>query len=351
MPQTPAQQFWRLKNWFATRSPARLIPVVIAVLGILIMFNACYDYVAPYESAIKESRYGSGIQKEIYEGGHWYFTAPGVTLHRFPLALQALEMTESTSSEAPWVGDVRHTGLIEVDTSDGSKVKVDATVLYRIVDPYAVMTKIGPGRTFEDAAVIPKAVLSLKKNLGQLLAEDFYHESRRIERTTGARDELNQLLKDVGIEVDHVLVRQYYYEAGYQEQIENRKVQDQLVFTNKSKGEAAKEDAERRKVESEGQAAVDVEIQRGEAEVTKIRAEADLYKRKKEAEGDAQVRIAEAKGTALVNEAYSSSGTTNLVALEMVKVLEGIELVVVGDETHGVNPLNIGSMMKMIGAE
>ncbi|HSI04798.1 MAG TPA: SPFH domain-containing protein, partial [Myxococcota bacterium] len=267
------------------------------------------------------------------------------------LALQALEMTESTSSEAPWAGDVRHTGLIEVDTSDGSKVKVDATVLYRIVDPYAVMTKIGPGRVFEDAALIPKAVLSMKKNLGQLLAEDFYHEVRRIERTMAARDELNALLKDVGIEVDHVLVRQYYYEAGYQEQIENRKVQDQLVFTNKSKGEAAKEDAERRKVESEGQASVDVEIQRGEAEVTKIRAEADLYKRKKEAEGDAQVRISEAKGTALVNEAYSSSGTTNLVALEMVKVLEGINLIIVGDETHGVNPLNINSMMKMIGAE
>ncbi len=351
MPPTPAQQFSRLTSWFAARSPARIIPIVIVVLGIFIMFNACYDYVAPYEAGIKESRYGSGIQTEIYEGGHWYFTAPGVTLHRFPLALQALEMTESTSSEAPWAGDVRHTGLIEVDTSDGSKVKVDATVLYRIVDPYAVMTKIGPGRTFEDAALIPKSMLSLKKNLGQLLAEDFYHESRRIQRTMAARDEMNQLLKDVGIEVDHVLVRQYYYEAGYQEQIENRKVQDQLVFTNKSKGDAAKEDAERRKVESEGQASVDVETQRGEAEVTKIRAEADLYKRKKEAEGDAQVRIAEAKGTALVNEAYSSSGTTNLVALEMVKVLEGINLIVVGDETHGVNPLNINAMMKMIGAE
>ncbi len=350
-PPDPKQAFANVSAWFSGKLMKRVLPIAIVLLGIIVVFNACYDYVPPYESAIKESRYGGGIQQQVYEGGHWYFTFLGVTLHRFPLALQALEMTDNAASESPGVGDVRHTGLIEVDTSDGSKVKVDATVLYRIIDPYAVMTKIGPGRTFEDAALIPKAVLSLKKNLGMLLAEDFYHEVRRIERTTGARDELNQLLKDVGIEVDHVLVRQYYYEAGYQEQIENRKVQDQLVFTNKSKGEAAKEDAERRRVESEGQAQVDIETQRGEAEVTKIRAEADLYKRKKEAEGDAMVRISEAKGTAMVNEAYSASGTTNLVALEMVKVLQGINLVVVGDEKNGVNPLNINAMMKMIGAE
>jgi hypothetical protein len=187
--------------------------------------------------------------------------------------------------------------------------------------------------------------------LGQLLAEDFYHESHRIERTTAAREELNQLLSDVGIEVDHVLIRQYYYESGYQQQIESRKVQDQLVFTNKSKGEAAKEDAERRRVSAEGEAAVAVEVQRGEAEVTKIRAEADLYRRTKEAEGDAQVRIADARGTKQVNEAYAASGTANLVALEMVKVFDGIQTIVVGDDTHGINPLNINAMMKMIGAE
>lgn len=269
----------KLRGFVAQKGGRRLIPVAIVLLGCIIIADSCFDYVAPYEAGIKESRYGSGIQTDVYKGGHWYFTALGVTLHRFPLALQALEMTDSRT-ETSLAGDVRQTGLIEIDTYDGSKVKVDAVVLYRILDPYAVMTKIGPGRTFEDAAVIPKAVLSLKKNLGQLLAEDFYHESRRIECTKAARDELNQLLADVGMEVDYVLIRQYYYEQGYQEQIESRKVQDQLVFTNKSKGEAAKEDAERRKVEAEGQAAVDIETQRGEAEVTKIRADADLYRRK-----------------------------------------------------------------------
>ncbi|MBC7792957.1 MAG: SPFH/Band 7/PHB domain protein [Clostridia bacterium] len=335
---------------FTSLRAGRIIPIVIVLLGFIVFVDTCFDYIPPYEAGIKESKYAGGIDKDILVGGHWYFTPLGVTLHRFPLALQALEMTNS-AAESSLAGDVRRAPLIEIDTSDGSKVKVDATVLYRIIDPYAVMTKIGPGRTFEDAAVIPKSQLALKKNLGQLLAEDFYHESHRIERTSAARDELNQLLSDVGMEVDHVLIRQYFYETGYQQQIESRKVQDQLVFTNRSKGEAAKEDADRRRVESEGQASVAVENQRGEAEVTKIKAEAALYRQTKEAEGDAQLRIAEARGTKQVNDAYASSGTVNLVALEMVKVLEGINLVVIGDDAHGVNPLNINAMMKMIGAE
>ena len=321
----------------------------LALFVLLFFFGSCVDYVRPYESGVKESRYGGGIVPGAIPGGHWVFTGPGVTIHRFPSALQALEMTSDTR-ESSFGEDVRRTSRIEVDTSDGSKVKVDVTVLFRIIDPYAVMTKIGPRRMFEDSAVIPKAVLALKENLGKLLAEDFYHEVRRVERTNAARDQMNALLKDVGIAVDHVLIRQYYYEPGYQQQIESRKVQDQLVFTNKSMAEAAKEDAARRKVESQGEAASAVERRRGEAEVTKIRAEADLYRKKKEAEGDMLVKVADAKGTERVNEAYASSGSDNLVALEMAKVLDGIGLIIVSDTKNGLNPLDIEQMVRLLGA-
>jgi regulator of protease activity HflC (stomatin/prohibitin superfamily) len=338
----------RLQDLIERLLASSALKIAAAVVAVLVVLGSCVDYVAPYEAGIKESRFAGGVSNELYAGGRWYVTGPGVTIHRFPMSVQALEMTsESKQSDND---DVRHVQRIEIDTSDGSKVRVDVTVLYRITDPYAVLTKIGPKRMFENSAVIPKTVLSLKKNLGQLLAEDFYHESRRLERSLAARDEMNQLLKDVGIAVDHVLIRQYYYEKGYQQQIENRKVQDQLVFTNRSQAEAAKEDAVRRRIESEGLAATDVEKQRGEAEVTKIRAEADLYKTRKEAEGDMLVQVAEAKGTQLVNQAYASSGSDNLVALDMAKVLEGIELMIITDEKNGVNPLDIDAMARMLGA-
>ncbi|MBN1960308.1 MAG: SPFH domain-containing protein [Deltaproteobacteria bacterium] len=345
---TASKKISAIQRWL--RKPA-LFMAGIVFLVLMIFWGSCVDYVRPYEAGIKESRYTGGVSKEVIEGGQWVFTGPGVTIHRFPTAVQSLEMTNNSREASNSAQGVRRIKRIEIDTSDGGKVQVDVTVLFRITDPYAVMTKIGPKRLFEDAAVIPKAVLALKENLGQLLAEDFYHESHRIERCLSAQEQMNKLLKEVGIKVEHILVRQYYYEEGYQQQIENRKVQDQLVFTNRSMGEAAKEDAARRKIESEGEAAGAVERKRGEAEVIKIRAEAGLYRRKKESEGDMLVKVAEAKGTQLVNKAYASSGSDNLVALEMAKVLEGISLIVVSDDKSGVNPLDVNQMLRLVGAK
>lgn len=330
---------------------ARAATVLFSVVGSVILFHSCTEYVAPFEAGVRESRFGGGVAAEVLRGGQWYFTGPGVTIHRFPEAVQSLEMSASDAEITTNYEDVRRVPPIEVDTSDGSKVKVDVSILYRIFDPYAVMTKIGPRRLFEDSAVIPKAVLALKKNLGKLLAEDFYHESKRVSRCVEARDELNTLLKDVGISVDYVLVRQYSYERGYQAQIEERKVKDQLVFTNRSIGEAAKEEAAQKKIEAEGAANVAIEVQRGEAEVTKIRAEADLYRVKKTSEADMLVKVAEANGTQLVNQAYSQAGSDNLVALEMAKVLDGLQYIVLSDPKNGMNPLNVDEVVKMLGAK
>lgn len=320
--------------------------VPIALIAGLILFETFTEYVPPYEYGIKTSRFGGGIMKDKLDGGRWYLTGPGVTVHHFPRAVQIIEMTETDKERA--VPEAWVTSRLEVDTSDGSKVKVDTTLLYRIDDPFLLIDKLGLGKNYEPM-VENTARGTLKKSLGALLAEDFYHESKRVEASNKGRLMLNEALKEFGISVDHVLVRQYYYEKGYQAQIENRKVQDQLVFTNRSLAEAQKEDAARRKIESEGKANSDVEQQRGVSEVTKIRAEADLYRRKKEAEGNMLVTVASAKGQQLVNGAYASAGSDNLVAMEMAKVLEGIEVLVVSDTKNGFNPLDIEQMTRMLG--
>jgi regulator of protease activity HflC (stomatin/prohibitin superfamily) len=149
-------------------------------------------------------------------------------------------------------------------------------------------------------------------------------------------------LKDKGIAVDHVLLRQYYYNHDYQQQIEEKKVQDQLKFTRVSEAEAAKQLAKKQEIEAMGRANVEIERQRGEAEVTKIRAEADAYRRKRVAEGDLQVELANAKGTELENLAYQGGGSENLVGLKMADVLAGIDTVLVpAGGRNGVNPLDL----------
>lgn len=341
-PPLPGALKTRLARW--------AVLVIIALAGVGVTFNSCTQYVRPYEVGVKESQFGGGVQPGVLPGGYLYLTGPGVSVHRLPTDVQAIQMSSSASEASEHEDGVRNVAAIEIDTSDGSKVKVDVTILYRIVDAYKVITGIGKGRLFEDSAIIPKATATLKKNLGQLLAEDFYHEVKRLQRTEAARQDLNTALADKGLEVDHILIRQYYYEQGYQKQIEERKIKDQLVFTNTSAAESAKEDARRRKIVAEGEAAVAVEQRRGEAEITKIRAEADLEARKKRAEGDLLVSMAQAQGTELENAAYEGVGSPNIVAEKMAEALSGLEVIIVPSGTPGgINPLDVEAMSRAFG--
>jgi regulator of protease activity HflC (stomatin/prohibitin superfamily) len=345
-----------LKNVNANPKRRRALFVGVLVLGgifvVWMVTTGITTYIRPYESGIRQSRYTGGIDATAKIGPALVFTGPGVTYHLFPTVVQTLNLNSVGGEGDRESDDSRTIPSLEVDSSDGSKIQIDATILYRITDPYTVMTKIGPGRLFEDNALIPKGQQALKQALGQLRAEDFYSETLRVDATNKARDALNADVKEYGVVVEHVLVRQYRYLQEYQSQIEERKVQDQLVFTNQSMTEAKKMEAARVKIDAEGQAKVDLEQKRGDTEVQKIDAEADLYSRKKRADGDLLVSLAKAKGTELENAAYkTSAGADNLVGLDMAKVLEGIDVVFLQGGPGGTNPLDLNQTLRMFDME
>ncbi len=326
----------------------RLAFVIGGAVALSLIFSSFTTYVRPFEVGIKQSRYGGGLEETPYHGPRLYFTGPGVTFIRFPTVVQTLTLNDGTAESEMAGDDARSIRSLEVDSSDGSKIRIDATILYRVSDAYRVMTHVGPGRLFEDNALIPKASQALKEALGKLRAEDFYNEQLRVQATERARVRLNEDLTELGLSVDHVLIRQYAYLSEYQSQIEERKVQDQLVFTNQSMGEASRMEALRQKLDAEGSAVVDVEKQRGAAEVAKIKAEADLYSRKKRAEGDLLVALANARGTELENAAYKvGAGSDNLVGLEMAEVLDGIEVIFVQGGQGGTNVLDLNETLRM----
>ncbi|MEO6028434.1 MAG: SPFH domain-containing protein, partial [Candidatus Binatia bacterium] len=263
--------------------------LVIAACGVA--YSSCTTYVKPNEVGILESRLvgPTGIREKMYPGGRLYFLLIGQTMHHFPTDLQVLEL--SSTPDKLTARNARVEAPVEINTSDGSKVVLDVTVLYRIEDPFAVMQQAGAGRLFETTAVIPKTIAALKKNLGEMVAEDFYNVKVRAQRGEKALAQVHMELKDKGIAIDHVLMRQYYYNHDYQQQIEEKKVQDQLKFTRASEAEAAKELAKKQEIEATGRATVEIETQRGHAEVTKIQAEADAYRRKRVADADLLVQL------------------------------------------------------------
>ncbi|MGE5308198.1 MAG: SPFH domain-containing protein [Deltaproteobacteria bacterium] len=322
------------------------LPLII----ILIFVSTFLIYIKPNEYGIRQVNIGAnpGVQPKVYETGlHLIMPFGFQVMHRFPRDLQVFELTNYSESSSRVA---RKEKAAHIQTSDGFFVDVDVSILYRIVDPYKVITTLGPGRLFEDNGLIPKAEPKLKEALGEMTTEEFYNSPLRAKKALLAQQLLNQELNPKGIEVEQVLVRYFVYSDELQRNIEEKKLKDQMVFTNQSKARAATEEALVKKARQEGEANVRVKLEEGKAYVMKKNAEKDLYARTKRAEADLMVNLAEAKKTELANQAYQQRGADKLVGLKMADVYKGLDVIILpsgGDK--GINPLDLDSTLGVFG--
>ena len=328
---------------------ARVLWVLGAALIVLLFgYSSCTTYVKPGEAGVKQIKFGmgKGIDPTVYGTG-LHYVGVGETMHRFPLRLQVLELSNSRSESSEDLEGHRAAPGVNIQTSEGYTVQVDVTVLYRIGDPLKVMQTIGPGRLFEDSAVIPRAQQDLRRALGELDAEDFYRGDKRVTKSRAAQQAVQAELREKGIEVLQVLIRRYTYDQRYQQAIEQRKIQDQTVYKNEAEAKSATAAAAKNKIIAEGAAAVQVELARGEAEVKKLEAEADLYRRRKAADGDLLIKLAEAQGTELENQALRGVGSENMVGMRMADALRGTRVIVLPtDGEGGMNPLDLKTLLR-----
>lgn len=321
--------------------------LVVVALGIT-FYNFFLVYVRPYEYGIKVVRVGisPGVHKEVYHAGLTFILPLGLQqMFRFPKGIQVLELTNFPDTAAK---AARKDRAAHIQTSDGFFVDIDVSILYHIKDPYLVFTTIGPGNLFEDNGIIPKAEPALKETLGKLTTEEFYNSPLRVQKTEEARDRLNNDLNSKGIEVDQVLVRYFKYSQEIQKNIEEKKLQDQMVFTNRAEARAAKEEAELKKIIQEGMVISAVELEKGKAYVTRKIAERDLYVRKIKADADLLVKLSEAERERLKNDALKGIGSERMVGLKMADAYKGLDVIVLpSDGPHAVNPLNLNSALQL----
>jgi len=323
----------------------------IVIAGIVLAFvgyNLFFVYVRPYEYGIKVARVGMnrGVQKKIYQAGLTFVLPFGLQqIYRLPKGIQVLELTNFPETAA---GVARKDRAAHIQTSDGFFVDVDVSFLYHIKDPYLVFTTIGPGTLFEDNGIIPKAEPALKETLGKLTTEEFYNSPMRVQKTEEAKERLNGELNAKGIQVDQVLVRYFIYSKEIQKNIEEKKLQDQMVFTNQAAARAAKEEAELKKIVQEGMVIAAVELEKGKAYVTRKIAEKDLYVRKIKADADLLVKLAEAERVRLKNEALKGIGSERMVGLKMADAYKGLDVIILpSDGPDGVNPLNLDNALQL----
>ena len=325
-----------------------IILAVILAIVLIAGYVMFLTYIEPNQFGIKQVMIGfkRGIKDKVYETGyHFVLPQPFEKMHLFPKDIQVLELSNSPLTRARFA---RHEKAAYIQTSDGFFVEVDASVLYRIADPYKVFTSLGPGDLYVTNGIVPRAEPILKQTLGELTTEEFYNSPMRVAKAKRAEELMNQEVNPKGLAVDHVLIRYFKYSDEIQKNIEEKKLKDQLVFKNQAEARTAAERAKLNKVIEEGEANVKIKLEEGKAYGVKKRAEQELYSRTKKAEGDLKVELAEAKRTELRNQALQGRGSDLMVGLKMAEVYKGLQMIVLpSDGENGLNPLDLDQSLKL----
>jgi regulator of protease activity HflC (stomatin/prohibitin superfamily) len=317
----------------ATKGLAGFGVSVAVVLGLLsILWVGFTDVVGPDQFAIKQVYLGpgKGVKEDLYGPG-MHFVVPGYErLHRFPRDIQIVDFnSDELKFSGPIGKDSRVAPALNIQTSDGYNVTVDISILYRISDPYQVVTKVGFGRAYEEKVVLKRADTILRENLGRMIAEDFFNDRVRMRATEKVREKLEEDLTEWGIQVWAVLVRSYDYDAGFQEKIEAKKIQDQRKFKEQAETRKEKERGDMNEILAKLEANISVVKQGGQNRIREIRADADRYYREKVAEGNKSLELALADGAKWERQALEAAGASNVVGLEMVEAMDGVEIIMI----------------------
>lgn len=291
-----------------------LLLKVLLVLSPLFLLRACFiTYVPPDEIGLRQISYGShkGLQKTLVHPGYRRSIRTYETIRTFPRNVQVVEFTDSETERSP---DHRTVSAVNVPTVDGYPVAVDITVMYRIADPFLVVSKSGFGRAYEDNVVIRFTDPIVKQFLGELRAEEFYRD-QRLAKAHQMKVALAERFAAHGLQLVDILIRQYDYPDTFQQLTEQKKLQDQSVLTNRELAKQAEVDTRLKQVTQEGINSINVKSAEFQAQITAINAERELYERSKHAEADLLVRKAEAEGSEMINRSMEGPGSDKLLKL------------------------------------
>ncbi|PYQ59305.1 MAG: hypothetical protein DMF53_19035 [Acidobacteria bacterium] len=287
---------------------------LLLVLVPLFFLRACFlTYVPPGMVGVRQVSYGpgKGLQKQPVTPGYHREIAGYEKIQTFPRDIQVVEFTNNPAESG---AGHRQMPAINVPTVDGYPVDVDVSVLYRLKDPYKVASKFGFGRGYEESVVIRFTDFLVKRYLGELLAEQFYHETR-LAKVAALKADLAGRFAPNGLELADVLIRQYDYPQTFQTLTEQKKIQDQSVLANQQLAKQNEVQTRLNQTIAEGKNLINVKSSEFNAQITEINARKDLYERQKHAEADLLIKSAEANGTELINRAVEGAGSAKLLKL------------------------------------
>ena len=252
--------------------PWKTIQTVILIILALLLFKSTLIFIPPGAVGVVYDR-GRGVLPGVMKEGLNFAIPLWQSVQLFDTRLR-----EYTMSIAPDEGALRKDDSLDAPTSDGQSVRVDATVLFKIIPEAAPEIWRTVGVDYVEKLIRPFSRSQIRMVISRYSAPSIYSEKRQ-EAEKIMTEEIAELLKPKNIIIDKVLLRAVYFSPEYSKAIEQKVIAEQRV-------------------------------KQAEFEV-------------KEATQRAQAKIAEAKGLAEAQILQKASLTSEYLQLEAIKKWDG----------------------------
>jgi regulator of protease activity HflC (stomatin/prohibitin superfamily) len=254
-----AAQGRRLKS-----APALVIVAMLFAI-VLTTVSAGLIYIQPNEEGVVMTVSGFRTTP-LGKGLHW------VVPYAETVKVYSIANQTYTMSIAYEEGQIQGDDSVEVRTSDGQVVQIDASVIFHIDDVISVHIKWQDRYANELVRVETRGII---RDEASQYRVDEINSVKRQELVEGIRETVSSKLNDSGLVLDDFILRNIQFSAEYQVAVEQKQIAEQQAQQAAFVVQQREQEALQARKVAEGEAAALVINAEGRAEARLIEAEAE----------------------------------------------------------------------------
>lgn len=249
--------------------------ITSAVLGLIVLAvvltvaGAGLVFIEPTHAGVVITILGEGGMRPepLLPGLHWI--VPFVErVELYPTTTQTFTMARTASE-----GETQGLITVEARTSDGQRIFVDSSVIYRIEPSAVPQIHRTWQRRYQDDLILPQTRGIIRDAVSQYRVEEVV-STKRFDMTNQITTQLQQVMAENGLTLVDFVLRDITFTEEYAQSIEQKQIAEQLALQAKFVVEQKKQEAEQARQVAQGQADAAVIAAKGAAEAQIIQAEA-----------------------------------------------------------------------------
>ncbi|NJC97909.1 MAG: hypothetical protein C3F07_00470 [Anaerolineales bacterium] len=241
--------------------------IVLAI--VLTAVGAGLVFIEPTEAGVVITILGEGgLRPEPLKPGlHWIVP--------FVERVELYQTTTQTFTMARTASEGETQGLITVEarTSDGQRIFVDSSVIYRIEPSQVIEIHKTWQRRYQDDLILPQARGIIRDAVSQYRVDEVL-STKRFDMTTQITQQLEEVMASNGLTLVDFVLRDITFTEEYAQSIEQKQIAEQQALQAAFVVESKKQEAEQARQIAQGQADAAVIAAKGAAEAQIIQAQA-----------------------------------------------------------------------------